>query len=457
MNTLIRLIHDKWGNFGILTALMLVPLIGAAGMAIDFGRAMSLRSHLMGLADSAALGAISETSPGFIAIREMKRDGRIQLAEDEGRNLFLSQRANASGEDLPSFPMNVAVNVQRSNGAISSTVDFNVQMPTTFMRILGQEGMSIAGSATAVYGSQAKSYTDFYMLLDNTPSMGIAATTKDIAKFQQITKGNGQRGCEFACHIGWTDSSGKFNEDKNSSYLVARANGITLRIDVVAKAAEALIERVKTEMGKSADYYRVAAYSFGKYALENGYRIERVLASTSNMDSASSAVGKVGLQTTNHDHYHQNALTSFDNALTEIGKQIPGKGGEGTSLSDTQKVVYFVTDGVGDGIKSSGCGGSWYENKGRCLEPIDNRFCADLKNRQIKIAILYTTYIPPEGDHIWETYMEKKFGSRIASSLQTCASEDLFFEVGPDDDMEEAMAHLFVKAASSYKNLRLAF
>ena len=176
------------------------------------------------------------------------------------------------------------------------------------------------------------------------------------------------------------------------------------------------------------------------------------------MSTASNAMTKLVLQTTDHDHFHYNALTSFDYALSAIGKEITTNGGEGSNFQDTKKIVYFVTDGVGDSMKPGGkCDGSWYEDKGRCLEPIDTAYCEALKARNIKIAVLYTTYSPPTGDHIWETYMKKQFASRIASNLKSCATEDLFFEVGPDDDMENAMAHLFVKAASSYKALRLSF
>lgn len=453
-----RIWADRSGNFGILTALALVPLIGAAGMVIDFSRALTLRSDLNGAADAAALGAITEGSPGLVALSKMRQDGRVTVAEDEGRKLFLGHRSLNTAEDLTRWPLDVSIEVQRAAGAVTSSVSYSVGMPTTFMHIFGKTHVTVSGGATAVYGSENKTFTDFYMLLDNTPSMGIAATTKDIKKFQAITRGNGQRGCEFACHLGRWSSDGTFKADPNSSYIVARNNNITLRIDVVAKAAQALIDRVKAEMKETSDQYHVAAYSFGKSALKEGYQILKVLSSTVDMSTASSAVGKVSIQTTDHDHFHENALTSFDTALTLVGKEIVGPGGSGTSRSDPQKIVYFVTDGVADSLKQgAACGGSWYQDKGRCLEPIDTKYCKALKDRNIKIAILYTTYIPPDGDHMWETYMKKQFGKRISVALEECASEELFFEVGPDDDMAEAMAHLFTKAANSYKGLRLAF
>ena len=57
-----RILSDRQGNFGILTALIMVPLLGCAGMAIDFTNALRIRSQLMDAADSAALWALTEQS-----------------------------------------------------------------------------------------------------------------------------------------------------------------------------------------------------------------------------------------------------------------------------------------------------------------------------------------------------------------------------------------------------------
>lgn len=456
MRVLGSFLKDKSGNFGILTAVLLVPIVGAAGMAVDYGHALSVRSDLMDVADSAALGAISEGSAGYKAYQAMTEDGEVTIAENDGKAFFLAQRSSSTtSAELADMPIDVDINVARLNGQVTSTATFTAQIPTTFMRVLGQDSIKVSGAATAVYGAQSKSYTNFYMLLDNTPSMGIAATQTEMDRLSAITGANGGRACALACHIGYYGSNGKFNENPDSTYIAARNNDVTLRIDVVSKAAEALIDKVNTASA-SADQYHIAAYSFGSYALEPGYRIEKVTSLTVDMASASNAVGKVGLMTTDHDHFNDNALTSFDTALTAIGKEISGDGGTGSSAADPQKIVYFVTDGVGDSLKPGGtCGGNWYDGEGRCLEPIDTKYCTALKNRGIKMAVLYTTYIPLTGDDIWENHMKNIFASKIKTKLQQCASDDLFFEVGPEDDMENAMTHLFVKATSGGNALRL--
>lgn len=50
-----QLIRDRGGNFGILTALLLVPICLAAGMAIDYTTAVSQKTNLQEIADGAVL------------------------------------------------------------------------------------------------------------------------------------------------------------------------------------------------------------------------------------------------------------------------------------------------------------------------------------------------------------------------------------------------------------------
>ena len=61
---MLRFIRDRSGNFGILAALMLVPVIGAAGLALDYTNALSIKGRIQGAADAAALAAVAESSVG---------------------------------------------------------------------------------------------------------------------------------------------------------------------------------------------------------------------------------------------------------------------------------------------------------------------------------------------------------------------------------------------------------
>lgn len=454
MNAAKTFLRDRFGNFGVMTALLLVPLVGAAGLAVDYTNASSMKAQLMSAADAAAIGAIAETSPAMAAIQKMTTDGEVTVGDADGKALFLAQRST----ELSQLPLDVSMTVTKTGNDIKSSVTFTAQVPTTFMQVLGWDSVDVSGTATASYGVTGHTYTDFYMLVDNTPSMGIGATQADINKLVAATANAPDaagRNCAFACHMSWTASDGTVNDDKTSDYYIARANNVTLRIDVVASAAKALMDNI-TNSSSAPDQYRIAAYTFGPAALEPGYRIAKIAALTSDLPTVSNAVRQITLMTTDHHGFDEDALTSFDTSLTAIGKEISANGGDGSGPSARQEVVYMITDGLGDSRKSVGCTGylGW-ANPDRCLEAIDLRYCQALKDRNIKIAILYTTYLPIPTDAIWTRAIQPNVAAQISPKLMQCASDGLFFEATPDADLGAAMKNLFVKASVGAKGLRL--
>jgi hypothetical protein len=75
-----------------------------------------------------------------------------------------------------------------------------------------------------------------------------------------------------------------------------------------------------------------------------------------------------------------------------------------------------------------------------------------MKDRGIKIAVLYTTYLPlPTND--WYNDWISPFSSQIAANMRSCASPDLYFEVSPTQGIPEAMTALFQKVVQ--KSARL--
>lgn len=102
-------ISDRSGNFGIMTALLMVPLLGAAGMAVDFAHALSLRTQLYAAADAAAVGSIAEKSGAVAAAMTMSGNGTISLGKEDARDIFLSQ---VSGE-LANIPVDLGIDVTK--------------------------------------------------------------------------------------------------------------------------------------------------------------------------------------------------------------------------------------------------------------------------------------------------------------------------------------------------------
>src|SRR5919199_4656950 len=104
-----RFRSDRGGNLAIIFALVLVPLLGAAGVALDYARASALRTELQSALDAAVLDA-AQTATGQTAAA-LTQAVRQKLAArfDSGRlsnfdlavsNSAGSLSATASG-DLP--------------------------------------------------------------------------------------------------------------------------------------------------------------------------------------------------------------------------------------------------------------------------------------------------------------------------------------------------------------------
>jgi len=134
----------------------------------------------------------------------------------------------------------------------------------------------------------------------------------------------------------------------------------------------------------------------------------------------------------------------------------PGAGTAGAP----QKYVFFVSDGVAD-ESNAGClktmnNASFGNISPRCQSPINPALCTTLKNRGIKIAVLYTTYLalPTNAWYVaWITpFNTGPYGpspnSQIAQNMESCASPGLYFEVSPTQGISAAMTTLFQKAVA---------
>jgi Flp pilus assembly protein TadG len=425
---------DRRGNFGMMTALLMVPLVGAAGLAMDFGHALSIKSELFGAADAAAVGAISEKSKAVAQAMAMAGDGTVTLDSREARSLFFGQM---SGE-LRDLPVDVDIQVVKTNGIISSKVSFSVTLPTTFMQVLGQNTVTVSDTATAEY--QTPAFLDFYMLLDNTPSMGVGATPADVAKLRAATvdgRNGSDKDCAFACHI---VSEGGV-EDKGSYYYLAKAIGATIRIDVVADAVAALMETAEHTQVVTGQF-RMSAYTFGKTALDA--KLYTVAAPTTDFVVVSKATEQIELMSI-PSHNYPNTQTNYNAALSGIDEKIKATGA-GTSSADRQAIVFLVADGVGDASKSD-CTKKLASGP-RCMEPINTHYCDVLKTRGIKIAVLYTTYLPLESNDFYKSWI-KPFQAEIPTKMQACATEGYYFEVTPSQGITEAMDMLFRKIVTT--------
>ncbi|MCK1385879.1 TadE/TadG family type IV pilus assembly protein [Bradyrhizobium sp. 21] len=434
-----RFVRDRRGNIAVIFAICCVPLISFVGSAIDYSRATQLRSKLQAAADAASVGSLAKASPGFAAAGSMTSDGPIPVGVTDAQNIFNANRSNLTGYTLNS----VTPSMVKTGSTITSTISFTATINTMFLGLIGKSSLVMSGTSTST--ANMPLYVDFYLLLDNSPSMGVAATPTDITKLQGKTGG-----CAFACH----DTS---KSAGTSNYDIAKANGITTRIDVVRQASANLMDTAKNTQTYS-NQFRMAIYDFGAASATIGLR--NLFSLSSSLTSAKTAAGNIDLMAVagQNDSYTADKDTPFTTIFPAINTEIASSG-TGTSASPL-KYLFFVSDGVADETNSSttACSvwpGSYplYTPTNRCQSPINPALCTTLKNRGIKIAVLYTTYQPPTDS--WYDMWVAPFNagtwgpspnSKIAQNMQSCASPGFYFEVSPTQGISDAMDALFKKA-----------
>ncbi|MEH2480216.1 Flp pilus assembly protein TadG [Nitrobacteraceae bacterium AZCC 2146] len=418
------------GNVAAIFAITLVPLLSAMGCAIDYTRAAQIRSQLQNAIDAASVGSVAKASPGFVAAGAMTSDGPIAAGVTDATNLFNGSMSGKGGYTLNSLTVSVA----KSSGKVTSTVQFSAQVPTTFAVIMGWKAMTVTGTSTSV--SSMPAYIDFYLLLDNSPSMGVAATPADITLMQAKTGG-----CAFACHDTTTS---------NSNYDIAKKWNISTRIDVLRTATQQLMDTASAT-AIYPNQFRMAIYDFGASSATIGLR--NLFSLSTNLSSAKTAAGTIDLMSVDgqNDKWTADKDTPFTSVFPLINSAIslPGTGTSSAPL----KYLFFVSDGVAD--ESNTACLKPLSGATRCQSPINPALCTTLKNRGIKIAVLYTTYLPPT-DNWYSTWIapfnKGPYGpspnSEIATNMQACASPGFYFEVSPTDGISQAMNTLFQKAVA---------
>jgi Flp pilus assembly protein TadG len=434
-----RFFTNSAGGVAPMFAIAAIPLLGAIGAAIDYSRAATVRTQLLAAADAASLASVRKSSAAMTAAVSMTGDGPITAGATEATKLFNAELVNAKG-----FTLNgVTASVAKTGSNITSTVSFTAQVSTSFMGLLGISSLTIGGTATSA--NNLPLFVDFYLLLDNTPSMGVGATTADITRMVNNTSDQ----CAFACH----DLS-----NPNNYYNLAKSLGVTTRIDVLRTATQQLMDTASTTATFS-NQFRMAIYTFGTSAKTLG--LQKIQSLTTSMSTAKTSAAAIDLMTVPYQNYADDTDTDFPDVLTDMKNEIP-KPGDGSTSTKPLKYLFLVSDGVGDRVNGSpGCSrpitngsdpqtGTTYV---RCQEPLDPSLCQAIKQNGTKIAVLYTTYLPLPTNGWYNSWISP-FAGQIATNMQSCASPGLYFEVGPNQGISEAMTALFQKAVAQARLTR---
>jgi Flp pilus assembly protein TadG len=295
-----RFRRDQSGNIAVIFALSLMPILSCIGCAIDYSRAVQLRSKLQAAIDTASVGSVAKTSAAFIAAGAMRSDGSIAVGATDATSIFNGNMSGVGGYTLNSM----TATVTKTGGILTSTTQFSAQVPTTFLGVMGKSVITVTGTSNST--ASMPLYIDFYLLLDNSPSMGVGATPTDVATMVANTSD----ACAFACHDTSTSSN---------YYNLAKTLGVKTRIDVLRSATQSLMDTAASTQTYTSQF-RMAIYDFGASASNAGLR--NLFSLSSSLSSAKTAAGAIDLMTVNGQNENNDQDTNFTNIFPAINNAI---------------------------------------------------------------------------------------------------------------------------------------
>jgi hypothetical protein len=461
----------------LLFALTLPALLLALGMAIDFSRAASVRTKLNAAADAAALVALTP------AMLQQSADTAKQAAV----NFFNGQVDTITALIPGSVSVSVSVAPAANNPLMRvATVTYSGQTQNFFGSLEPSQTFQIGGSSTAQ--ASIPPNIDFYLLLDNSPSMALPTTTAGITQMQNLTPDQGS--CALACHQASTNngdtadnpclkgttytsptlSSPPPSTSRGSQYCatsqgtqidnfqLARKNNITLRLDDLTAGVTSLMS-VAAATASSGQYSTPPSYRFAAYSMDTLWNLTSsnnlLMSLTSSYQTgwttAQSNFGVMEMYSNSNGCANSSCssgvgfndiATNYDTALNSINSTMPAPGTGTNTPGDTpQEVLFFVTDGVED-----------EQNVIRLIQPINggtsHNYCNDIKGRGIKIAILYTEYLPLPANSFYVSNVQP-FQTQIGPALQACASPGLFYDAAVGTNLGTALNTLFQSVVQS--------
>lgn len=469
-----RLKASQSGNVAMIVAFTMIPMSIAVGMGVDYTLQKQKQDQLNGIADAAALVALTPTmlasSPSAAA-----------LAATTFFNAEAATVPNANAQLSPAISVidtTVGVTVTRN-----VTVTWVGASTNTFGNLLGMKTSPLSGTSTAA--NKAAPNINFYLLVDTSPSMGIVSSAQ-MATMMAATPNTSAEdgstgGCAFACHeVNPSTDGWGFSNPNEDNYALARSLNLTLRIDLVNYA---IWDMMATAYNTENTYH--SKYGMSISSIDNtvgqiyntpdvGASIQSQMARSNTANAAAQSLVSPLQQL---EVYSQNCITKTNcgnpngndqNSSLDLGLStlntintgtyststgpgykmyIPGQGtntpAKGNTKADTpQEVLLIITDGMVDE----------YYNGSRKYAAIntivDN--CTAIKSHNIRIAFLYLYYSPLTGDDWYMNHGPATVQPNIEPAAQACASSpQLYKKVTNDADIDAALTSLFQAAVST--------
>ncbi|WP_206240986.1 TadE/TadG family type IV pilus assembly protein [Novosphingobium terrae] len=251
---------------------------------------------------------------------------------------------------------------------------------------------------------------------------------------------------------------------RNFGKLFSSPTSIELRIDAETTAAQNLITYAQTMVANYTSTAHPVVYKMQFYQF-NYATPQTITSALTDVNSlSSSSITDLGLNApllynngywTSSSKVTNDEDSDFTTMFTTINSAMPDPG-DGSSTSSPQEVLLIVTDGMADMALS----GSSCQTSGRaCTQLLTSHLaqCTTIKNRGIRIAILYTEYLASTIQGFGISFANTVATTNvpyIETQLKSCASTNsdgskLYYKVSADDDISTALNQLFATAVQN--------
>ena len=437
---LCRFFRDRKGNIAITFAFALIPALYLTGMSIDYISATQKKAKLDALADAAVLAALT---PSMLH----QTDATAQAA---AQNVFQAQLPSIPGLNFdPKAGLTVTMSSNITTRNI--TVTYNASSQNYFPGVLKLNAINLTGTSKG--SASFPPNIDFYLLLDNSPSMAIPATSAGITAMKNATIGQDGKGvgCAFACHQSNPSDLNPQNPGGVDNYQLAKNLGVSTRIQLVSSAVSQLTTTATNTAAQNKSTYRMALYTF------NNAGADVVTPLTSSLTIVGSQAQNIDVMEVYKNNWitstvnNSDADTDFGKAMSDINTAMPPPG-TGLTGSSPQEILFLVSDGVDDANSPTpSCTQNLSGN--RCQQMFNTTWCTTVKNRGIRIAVLYTVYLPMTSNSWynnwvapWQKWIDTPPQDKVSDNMQNCATPGLFKSVTTDGDIAAALNQLFQNA-----------
>src|SRR6201995_3154745 len=490
-----RFREDRRGNIAVIFAIALVPIMTAVGCAVDYSLATRMRAKLQAEADAASVASIAQKSPGYTAAAAMTGEGPVSAAVTDANNVFNGNMNAVTGYTN----LSVTSTITKTGTKLVSNVQFSANVPVVFMKVVGYTSLTVTGLSKS--SASLPLYLDFYLMLDVSGSMGLPSTDDEQTRLSAVNPDNYANyptGCTLACHFATQDvcnnsrqkyptnnycmgypipgvSYGGYKQlPKNNSGPLPNSmisglpdslystlsqvsscptdgtdSCIQLRADAVGYAVTQLFVTANSTQTVSGQF-RIGLYPFIRYLYTYFALTGSINGSPTNSSTINYAAANLASQLdTNVNSNLGSGGTHFENAFPSMNSMITSVG-NGSASNNTLPYVFLITDGAQDpqtkGVPNGGWAGSNHATT------IDPTICNTMKNRGIKISVLYIPYVTINPVNASFAGDEDDAATNnipnIPASLSGCASPadtagSYFYTANTPDDITNALKAMF--------------